>query len=391
MRKRFSNIIITTMLSASSVLMSVQAQPPVINRYPIQLNTITSEDIVYSRNETAALIRDGDYAGYMQINFVQKLGIYDWYNNKSMINDVKHSYAINVSVDLTKLLKTDSSVIMKPTIEFENSDGVVIGKSTKIGWSGYPEGIELYNSNGMATFEIVVQQTEHLSDETFAVFYFEEDGHTLEPVKYSLKGLEQQKPVISLKSAKEPTQIVSINGGKYTFSVDSVVISSNKFTPPTEYSSRKQQTVCDVKMRIRYEQAPKNKELHTRYDLDGQMNTMLVFGLQTDLSNKLLYKSNNALLEKQTIFKEDNEGEVYFSKYVYERYANLIEQMAVGDTITITFNRTLEDATPPLEKVRILFEFPEERKSQKDFTNFKGRYVVYELPVEWEGELYVED
>lgn len=359
----------------------------------IELSTGEISPINYNTKNIAAVIRDNTYVGYLKINCIQKIGIWDWFNNNSMSNDVRYSYVINASVNLEKLVGQSPNILIKPSITLIAEDGTVLGKSTELGWSGFGKNIVLYGDENEFTFEVVVQPTTlKIPENTRLLISFEETDHLIEDISFHTEELQELQEIISIKNAKEPTQITSLNGGQYTFSIDSVTISDNKFLPVTEGRPKNKQLVYDVKMRIRYDKAPVTKEPYTRFNDDDTMSTSLFFGIQSDLDTSILYESDDSLLEKKALYSEDAEGELYFNKYYYEEYSNLVQELKVGEMTEITFNRVIVDSSKAaLNTVRIVMEFPEEVKSNSSFDSFEGRYIIYEIPVQREEELNIDD
>lgn len=347
----------------------------------------------YNLHDTAAVIRDGEYVGYLKINGIQKLGIWDWFNSNAMANDVKTSYAINMTVNLEKLLKDSISVCMKPSFTLLDAEGKIIGKNAELGWSGFSDSIALYGEDKETAFEMVLQPTvKEIPKGATLVISFEESGHSLEPLQFLAEELNNLETTISMKSAMEPTQITSLNGGVYTFSIDSVTLSDNKFLPSEYGNPRDKQLVYDIKMRIKYDKAPKSSEPYTRFSSDNKMSTSLFLGLQSDIDSSILYEGNDKLLNKKAIYAEDDRGIVYFDKYVFEEYANQIKELQVGEMIEITFNRVVLDyRKTAVDAVRIIMEFPEEVKESNAYNSFSGRYIIYEVPLQREEEVCVEE
>lgn len=395
MYKRFAELILISITLLFSNSLIAAATSPTLCNTKTDINVTKGEvsPIIYDTDNIAAIIRDGCYVGYLKINSIQKMGIWDWFNTNSMSNDVRNSYAINVSVNLEKLSKETSNILIKPTISFVSADGEILGKSTSLGWSGFSKNIILYGADDAeVVFELVVQPTTAvISENTKIVISFEETGHSIEDVCFNAKELQDLQEVIAIKSATEPTQITSVNGGQYTFSVDSVTISDNKFLPVEEGNPKYKQLVYDVKMRIRYDKAPDDKNIYTKFNEDDTMSTSLFFGIQSDIDASILYESNDELLEKKALYAEDARGESYFRKYFFEEYTNLVKELKVGEMIEITFNRVIVDSSKAaINNVRVIMEFPEEIKNNSAANSFDGRYIIYEVPVQREEELDID-
>ena len=140
-----SSIFIAFLLLSIFSCTAIAESPKLCNdKVTSSLEVYTPTDIKYDINETAAIIEDGKYVGYLKVNFVQKLGAWDWFNNSAMSQDVRSSLAFNITIHFEQNLRDHSGVLIKPTLLLKNEEGSVIGKSTELGWSGFSKNIILW-------------------------------------------------------------------------------------------------------------------------------------------------------------------------------------------------------------------------------------------------------
>ena len=88
----------------------------------------------YKLREMAPLVRDGKTHGWITLNQVERLGIFDWTSSKAVDSGIKHSYTMNFKVDfLDRLSNGDMlTVYLKPVLVRGEK---VIGNPCIVGWS----------------------------------------------------------------------------------------------------------------------------------------------------------------------------------------------------------------------------------------------------------------
>ena len=113
--------------------------------------------IVFEPGETIPILLDGAVKGYLDVNWVQRLGIWDSTNTTAVTVGVKNSYTINLHVDMSESIESAESVILTVKPYTVDANWVVNGSPCCVGWSGFSQVAQLYDNTTAADIEVGVQ------------------------------------------------------------------------------------------------------------------------------------------------------------------------------------------------------------------------------------------
>ena len=112
---------------------------------------------MFEPGETIPILLDGAVKGYLDVNWVQRLGIWDSTNTTAVTVGVKNSYTINLHVDMSESIESAESVILTVKPYTVDANWVVNGSPCCVGWSGFSQVAQLYDNTTAADIEVGVQ------------------------------------------------------------------------------------------------------------------------------------------------------------------------------------------------------------------------------------------
>lgn len=326
------------------------------------------ETPVYKAGETAALIADGVLYGTLDVNRSVLLGIWDWYNPNALKYGIKNSYAFNLTVSLERYMEDRLMASIEPEFTLVDSDGNEYSSSCCVGWSGFNSMLEIYQDKATKTVEVGMQPNTSTIKGNWLIridLYDSSSKTQFEPIYYDMSLLKNAVKGPKIKEAKDVTEIKSVCGASYSFSIDSVGRSLRNENG--EYNEWK--SVFDVLYKFKYNEAPTNSRAVTRFGALGKQyaNTGLSFFVQTD-------KNEAKSTEKDPNVQILYNGRLYY--YVFGK-----DKVAPGKSADILTNRVNVVPDDTSSYVRIAVEFPEElnARTEEEALEFEGRYVVYQI------------
>lgn len=353
----------TATITASPAVTDVPAEPV----YDGQLKLYTK-----CRLETA----DGKKAGTAILNLVQRNRFGDWLNEESVKHSVNYSFAVNVSLRLSPLMKKYDDLTIKCKPELCDAHGDVYGTQCDIGWSGFSDTASLTTSSPTKTIEFCVQPEQKLKkgSKLKIEFYSLEDSTlVLKPVYVTFNQLKNAKKGPKILTTKQRRVITSICGAKYAIIPKQVSFEMHK---------RNDKPTDDA---LPY------------YDIDYQYQALKKPTNARNVANIVAYNGKDCIAGHATLgVQSNNSGEIYYQatkdavRNSYENqgipdlYYTKSINLPFGKSATYTINRAAaESDTNAPRFVRIRVEFPEESdvRTDKQKLKFNGRYLVYQIKI----------
>ena len=261
---------------------------------------------------------------------------------------------------------------MKP--ELLNSRGEVIGEIANIGWNGFEQIAEIYKSNPVKNIEVCLQPTQDFSDGDYIKFNLTdtENNVVFDSVNYDVSLLKKATDGPTIKRIKDTTKIKSINGAKYSFTLNSVC-SSQEYLNIDSYSDLVKMMDLDYTVKLLKDKV--NGRVVTRFNTFSgvQMNSEVKLAVNT--CNNSQYNYTYYQDATRTNYSDVDD----YVPYVTSNFPYIKK----GETANNVTNRVLSydlDSEDPMY-VRVIPEFTNERKARSDeeMLKFNGRYVVYQV------------
>lgn len=338
-----------------------------INNTPIETTKV--KEVMYSVSNKSLIMENGKLYGYLKFNFVQKLGIWDWYNQEVIKNGIRVSYAVNLNINMKPLMDTANSALIIADVSIVNPDGKEVSKNVNIGWSGFDQVAELYTSDYNKNIEICLQPTTVTIPSNSKIKISLKDsvsGKKFDDIFYSLDLLRNAEQGSSIKTIDKATVINSINGAKYSIKFE--LAEQNKRL----LMDASKMNLYDIEYIIKYLKKPTNKRNVTIFDSFDHQNISpyLMFDVKADVDQTPCSDVAETALE-------NIDGD-------WLKYVTKTKSFSVGNAYQYRTNRIIShDVSPANEYIRIFLQFPEERaaRSDKEMKYFNGRYIVYQLKI----------
>ena len=344
-----------------------------ISKQPIELSQ-DEPALRYQSGQDAYILKDGKQQGVMHFNLAQRLGIWDYTNPTIVSNGIYYSYTFNLKLDFTQYFSQVESAKIEVKPELLNSKGEVIGEIANIGWNGFEQIAEIYKSNPVKNIEVCLQPTQDFclkGKKAFLAQRAEINKATDGP---------------TIKRIKDTTKIKSINGAKYSFTLNSVC-SSQEYLNIDSYSDLVKMMDLDYTVKLLKDKV--NGRVVTRFNTFSgvQMNSEVKLAVNT--CNNSQYNYTYYQDATRTNYSDVDD----YVPYVTSNFPYIKK----GETANNVTNRVLSydlDSEDPMY-VRVIPEFTNERKARSDeeMLKFNGRYVVYQvelkarnLPKYYKGE-----
>lgn len=329
---------------------------------------------IFSVNDTLPLLENGSVAGYVSINRVTRLGIWDWYNTEAVTNGVKYSYSVNFTLDLTESIGNYSDgVKLLSEAYLVDGNGNEIGKPCNVGWSGFETVAQLYQNSPSMTVEIGVQPNAEVSESVqLKLCVRTADGKEFTPI---LLGNDAISTAVEGPSVRtEAATVTSINGATYSIEIADVYDSYNPTTD--SISKNKLERFYDFQYRVWYKTAPTvDREVLSFDSFNGNaLQSKMVIGVQSDADSTVLYENDSRAL--WFMYSDSSKTTTYVSE------GDLAIQP--GYEAQYGANRKVpETTTTQPVYLRFRIEFPEEQKARslQERLDFDGRFLVYQLPI----------
>lgn len=350
-----------------------------------EVREVRDTQIQFKPGDTMPLMTNGEAVGSLYVNWVQRLGIWDFNNATACAVGSKSSYTINLHVDFTDTITDGETKCLTIEGYLVNGKGEKVGSPCCVGWSGFPQVAQLYDRTKEVDVEVGIQP--EILDETGCGIRLEvkdNDGNVYDPIMLSALFLAGAEQGVSIADTQRTVHC--INGAAFTINVDEVSINEVWGDNYDELLAR----YYDVDYRIVYDMAPGNDREDLQFDSNNgnALKTKLIMGVQADVDAVYTYEGDENAVRQ---LYADNLDE--FGVYTTTTFPNL----AVGASEVYTVNRKIPDTTGTPGYVRIQFEFPEEAKvrSLEEMKSFDGRFCIIQqeiterelpnTPVEEEG------
>ena len=327
------------------------------------------QDVMFDGFSDMPLINDGILYGYVHINYVERLGIWDYSNHLAIENGVKCSYAINCTIKVEDYVTDNRSINLQIIPKLYNSMDELIGSSGYVGWSGYNDIVELINilqptdanEDNYAKFKLCV------SDITNSILFDE--------LCVNLSCITGAADGAFLKSIDDVTEIECINGAIYDVSFHDVYIESHKVKRDSFLKSGNY-FFYDFQYDLDYLTAPTNDREVLNFDSFNNWNLISapIMCVISDQDSTKLY--DNVDSAEQLLWSNRTKTTLYVTHFP--------EYLSVGESCTVSSNRYIPSSTEVEPSyVRIILEFPSEAKARtsEEMRSFNGRYVVYQIPL----------
>lgn len=318
-----------------------------------------SAEVRFSPEDLIPVIVDGKTLAYAKINQLERVGIYDWYNNVAVKKNIRHSYSLNLSI--TNSTDMNLTVGVTPTlVDKQNSN---VSSKCNVGWTGFGEEAEFY---GKGEIPIEVGFQPEITDENgvkLQLVFNTSEGDS-DPVIISDKIFKHVVKGPSLLESGDETQITSVNGAKYIFTLGKVYIEPNLV-------DLIETTAVEFDNSIKYLRKPQKKRQVATFDSKKKyaMYASLLIGMQTQHSAELNYDGDYTAMRKD-----------YFGEYT-DDYASITDRvLKVGKGVCYHLNRFVTADLANEKFVRFWVEFPDEAdvSTLKEKLKFNGRFVVYQ-------------
>ena len=327
--------------------------------------------VKFAIGEKIPIMLDGVVKGYLNVNWVQKLGIWDLNNTKAVKNGIKSSYTMNFNVDFSESFYGQKQKTISIYPYLIRNNGKVVGEPCCVGWSGFEQTVELYDKSNSGNCEVGLQpEIKNYTKKTNLVLKITDDaGNVYDDVYLSMKYLTKAEKGPSLLTDNKAAIIKCINGGKFSLKMR-YVYKENHY----EYKNKNSDIspYFDFSYTIKYHSKPTNSKKDAIFDSNNgnKLQTKFVSYLTSDVDGTKLYDENPYAVHN-----------LYNNKEQYEEYVTTkFKSIAVGKSKKIISNRKLDKGSATPTYVRICFEFPEEVQARtlEQMKNFNGRFVVFQ-------------
>lgn len=341
------------------------------------LTTFESRDTVIYGMEDFPIMKDGVILGWGRVNFIEKLGIWDWYNKQAVQNGVFNSYAINLELDMGNYFVDNDELSIECCPYLESVDGSVIGEPCYVGWSGFSNIAELYNKNTTSVVEVNLQpHNQQLADNDILRLDFKTADGKVQFDSVYVKGelLQQAKEGAKILTIEDKKELESINGAKYTISVKDVYRELHAIKKDPIYKNG-DYMFYDFTYQIKYNSGPTNEREVLTFDSFNKhaINVPLKIKVCSDTDETVL--NDNVYSALRQIYLDSRQTELYCFPF-----EGIIE---IGDKLKVNNNRMIPDSTNTDAKyLRLIVEFAEEQSARTDdeMKEFNGRYTVWQVP-----------
>lgn len=341
------------------------------------LNNKTVKDVIYSSSDLAPLLRDGKVYGFLKLNQVEKLGIWNWQDPDCTQSPIRHSYTLNFTAKYLENLEPTEKIMfyVKPYVTDLSGDKI-IGKPCIVGWSGFPEHPIFNSDTRKAYFEYGVQPSHKITkNNVLRLKIKDSEGREYDDVLFSHKVFKNPKKGRSLIEPKDSVCINSLNGGRYKIDIKKVY-KENNYVDVSHYLSSSDLPKYPALMfttKITYLKAPDKSKGNPRYDVadDNTLRTSLDIGVQTNLSEKIQFENKPTYVRAK--YNDTDETELYVLK-------NFVK---IHEGYYVMYNNNREITESDLKKAdsaRFILHLDSEVTSlpPDQIMNFDGRFIVFQ-------------
>lgn len=331
---------------------------------------INNNPISYNLGETIPVMLDGVSCGNLKINWVQKLGIWDYNNKTAVTNGVKESYTININVDMADNVTSGNMLIVsvKPYLLI---GGKICGSMCCVGWSGFSETAQIYDGDSNINIEVGLQpEVLDITDAQILLKITDSNGVEYDDVVLANEYLANCSIGPSLVTSGQAT-VHSINGASFTINIRDVYYEEHETEDESGYVGNPT-NFYDFVYDLSYDSGPTNSREVTFFDSSNKFAIpgKLVCYLTSDVDATKLYENS---IEARRL-EYSNLIDIF--PYVTTKFSSV----PIGESISASLNResTCGKAIPTY--ARICFEFQEELEActLDEILTFDGRFLVFQ-------------
>lgn len=327
----------------------------------------SSSAITFEPGETIPILLEGSIKGYMTVNWVQRLGIWDYNNANAVTAGVKSSYTINLHIDMSESIKSAESVILTVKPYMISASGAKIGSPCCVGWSGFSQVAQLYDNTTDTNIEVGVQpEVLDSTNSTILLCLSDSVGNEYDDIVLSNAFISNASDGPSLVTDGTAT-IHCINGGSFSLGVTNVVSESHEIEDATDAC-----VYYDYQYTVAYASTPTSDREDLLFDSNNKnlLHTKFVNYVTSDVDGTKLY--DNVPAAQRLLYSDKLDTEPYVT--------TTFDDIGAGEQFTAMSNRAVPDTTGNPTYIRVCFEFPEEVEARtlEEMRDFDGRFIVFQ-------------
>lgn len=326
---------------------------------------------IYNVNSSLPLLYNGEKIGVMKINWIQKIGIPDFYNTVASTAGINYSYTINLHLDLSGSLNTGDQLVLTVSPSMKDVNDNKVGKECSVGWTGFAKTAQFYDKTTETDIEVGLQPEKITESTDILVFDIKDNvGRVYDAIELDGNSLMNAE-VIDTELSTDVRSVEAINGAVISVGVNEVSINNVK-NNLDELIGR----YYDIDYTVSYDSAPTNERDDLLFDASDsdKLKTRLTFGVVSDVDDTLSYESDESVTRQ--IYSDDD---IKKGTYVMTNFVKIDP----GYYSIYTTNRKIPVTTGSPKYVRVQFEFPEEvaSRSLEEMRHFNGRFCVIQKEI----------
>lgn len=330
--------------------------------------SVSDSPVVFSEDDEIPLILNGSVKGYLRVNWVQRIGVWDWYNTNANVAGVKSSYTCNFHAVLNE--SNTEPVTLQVSGNIFTKDKKCVGNPCSVGWTGFSKSAQFYDKTVETDFEIGIQPEVLDVSDCYTVFSIvDSDGNQYDDIMFDSGFLNSAEDGVGIET--DGRTVHSINGAAFTVGINSVSINDIY----SVYEDTLLNRFYDLVVSINYNSAPANERESLLFDSKSKaLRAKQIIGICSSIDSNVVFDGDDNATRQ--IYVDDTD---LFDVYTTTEFRNL----NAGESATYTTNRILNSKETP-ESVRVWIEFPEEAKARtlEEMKDFDGRFLVIQRSIE---------
>lgn len=336
---------------------------------------------IFGVNQSIPIISNKKLIGTMTINWIDKIGIWDWYNEQAVEAGIKYCYSVNATIDMSEYLRENSDITMRFDPILYNKNSEIIGKTCNIGWSGFDQFAQFFRGDSTKTIEVCFQPIiADMGEYGFLCLQLSDPQKKLDidPIYVETDLLKNAVKTVELHTVQEPVTLTSVNGAIVELSLGDVYYENHGA------NSSDNKFYYDFSCEVKYLSGPTNSREVLSFDSfhENQLVTSPQIILYADNCNCGLDTEDTTVT--RFVDYEETEQEEYV-----QQLANKID---VGYKSTAITNRLAMQPNLKTKYVRFIIQFPEEAAActKEELHRFAGRYLVFQVPISQRKLVHIE-
>lgn len=326
---------------------------------------------VYDVNSSLPLLYEGEKFGVMKINWIQKIGISDFYDTVASTAGINYSYTINIHLDLSDSLNTGDQLVLTVSPSMKDLNGNKVGKKCNVGWTGFAETAQLYDKTTETDIEVGLQPEKITENTDVLVLNIKDSiGRTYDAIELNGNSLLNAE-VIDTELSTDMKSVETINGAVISVGVNEISINNVKDAIDNLIGR-----YYDIDYTISYDSSPTNERDDLLFDASdsNKLKTRLTFGVVSDVDDTISYESDESVTRQIYSDNDVKKGTYVMTNFV---------KIDPGYYCVYTTNRRIPATTGSPKYVRVQFEFPEEvaSRSLEEMRHFNGRFCVIQKEI----------